>query len=446
MMLKHRGMRTFLFIWVGQLLSQIGTGITRFALLIWAYQQSEGAMAVALLAFFAFVPIVLISPFAGVWIDRLDRRKILWLADAGSGLMTLTLYIFYATGQLEIWHLYMAQTMSGISAAFQTPAYIAVSTQLLPKAYYARASGLRAMVGGGANILTPILAGLLLPFIGIGGVMLFDIVTFMIAISTLLLITIPPLSAENGVETAVPCHFWQEMGPGFIYIGQRPGLLGLMILYGLFNFLDALTWFSVLPIMILARSGGDEMLLASIQGAFGVAYVVGGFLVSIWGGPRRKIHTFLVSNMISFFVGGVLIATGTTAVIWVLAAGLAAMFVPLIRSSNEALWQAKVPPRLQGRVMSVHNMAQQAMTPIGILLSGFLADRWFEPAMRPGGTLFVHFSSLVGSGPGAGMALMFLATAVLALVVGLVGYLTPAIRYVEDNLPDHDRQILAQPL
>jgi hypothetical protein len=194
--------------------------------------------------------------------------------------------------------------------------------------------------------------------------------------------------------------------------------------------------------MILARSGGDEMVLASIQGAFGVAFVAGGFLVSLWGGSKRKIHTFLMSNMISFFVGGVLIATGSTATIWVLAAGLAAIFVPFIRSSNEALWQAKVPPRLQGRVMSLLSMAQ-AMSTIGILLSGFLADSWFEPAMRPDGVLFARFSPLVGSGPGSGIALMFLATAVLALVVGLVGYLSPAIRHVENDLPDHDQHSLA---
>src|SRR5688500_9221565 len=110
------GMRTFTIIWFGQFVSSLGTGMTRFAFLIWAYQQTAAgdnpATTLALLGFFAWLPYILLSPIAGVWVDRLDRRLVLVLADLGSGLTTAVVLLLYLTGDLQIWHLYLLEGLT----------------------------------------------------------------------------------------------------------------------------------------------------------------------------------------------------------------------------------------------------------------------------------------------------------------------------------------------
>ena len=117
--MKQNGYRPFFIIWLGQLVSRMGTAVTRFAIIIWAYNQTDSATAVALLGFCAFIPMIAISPFAGVWIDRLDRRKIMLFADISAGATTLALLLLFASGQLQMWHLYIIQALSGIFEAFQ---------------------------------------------------------------------------------------------------------------------------------------------------------------------------------------------------------------------------------------------------------------------------------------------------------------------------------------
>ncbi|MCP4418354.1 MAG: MFS transporter [Chloroflexi bacterium] len=173
--MNNKEYRTFLTIWFGQLVSRLGTAVTRFALIIWAYEQTDSVTAVALLGFCAFVPMILVSPFAGVWVDRLDRRKIMLLADAGAGATTLILLILFTTGQLQFWHLYIIEALSGLFEAFQGPAYTALTSQLLPKEEYTRASGLCSIAADGGGLIAPFLAGFLLVKTGIASVMIIDL-------------------------------------------------------------------------------------------------------------------------------------------------------------------------------------------------------------------------------------------------------------------------------
>lgn len=446
----NKKFQTFFIIWLGQLVSRLGTAVTRFALLIWAYQQSDSATAVALLGFFAFVPMIIVSPFAGVWVDRLDRRKIMLLADAGAGAATLVLLILFTSGQLQLWHLYLLEALAGLFESFQGPAYTALISQLLPKEQYTRASGLRSIADDGGHLIAPFLAGFLMVQTGISSVLLVDLLTLVLAVGSLLLVKnhLPPkrqtAPKKSGRLAALPTlqtsfrHFRQEMKDGFLYIRQRPGLLGLLLIYSSLNFIDSLTWLSLLPVMILARSGGSELALAQVQGTFGAAGIAGGILMTVWGGPKRKIHGALLAPAMSFIFGGVIIAVGRSTAVWMLGAALAMIFVPILVGSKQAIWQSKVAPGIQGRVFALQNTMGQAMIPLGMLLGGLLADSWFEPAMMPGGPLVPLFAPIVGSGPGAGMAVLFLITAFIGCAVSLSGYLFPAVRYVEEELSDQD--------
>jgi len=428
--------RTFLVVWSGQLVSQIGTAMSTFALLIWIYERTGRATTVALLGFFWFVPVIALAPLAGVWIDRHDRRRIMLLADTGAAVMTLGVLLLYAGGRLEVWHLYVAEAISGICWAFQGPAYTAATTMLLPSRHYARAAGLRSVATFGADAVAPFLAGVAVVALGIAGVLVIDLVTFLVAVATLVTVRIPRPPEVPKAHDAPASGFREELRVGFQYIRARRGLLAILGIYTGINLFAALTYYAILPPMILARTVRDTLALASVQSALGAGAVAGGVLMGVWGGPQRRIHGVLAGAAISFLAGDLLFAIGRTLPVWLVAAFVGAFFVPVIMASDLAIWQSKVPPSLQGRVFSIRSSVRMSTMPLGYLLGGVLADGWFEPAMMVGGSLTAAFGWLVGVGPGAGMGVMFLFTAVAGTAMSLAGYLFRAVRNVEsDGVP-----------
>jgi hypothetical protein len=307
---------------------------------------------------------------------------------------------------------------------------------MLDKSQYARASGMRSLAENGSQILAPIAGGALLALIGLQGILLVDVATFLFAVTTLLLVRFPQPLPTSEDEREQP--FLVQLTFGFRYIFGRRGLTGLLLIFFGIHIFASLTYFSVLPAMILARTGGNELALASVQAALGAAGLVGGLVVSVFGLPQRKIHAVLAGAALSFVLGDFLFAVGQSLPVWILGASAASFFIPFIVAGDRAIWQAKVPPALQGRVFSVSGMLRNASSPLGYLIAGPLADRIFEPAMASGGALAPIFGTLVGSGPGAGIAVMFLLTAIGGCTVSLSGYLFASVRNVEADLPDHD--------
>ena len=257
--LKHlslSGFQLFLIIWAGQFVSTVGTGMTRFALIIWAYQETGSATTLALLGFFAWLPFAIISPFAGVLVDRLDRRWVLICSDLGSGLITLLVGYLYRQGELAIWHIFLLEGITSIFDAFQTPAATVVTSVILKKEEYARANGLRSLALDSSRIIAPMFGGALLVWIGLGGVMLIDVITVFFAIFTLIIVPLPAILTRSENGTHEP--FVQQLTYGFRYIFNRKGLLGIMLIMTGVEFCAALTYFAVLPALILERSNGDR--------------------------------------------------------------------------------------------------------------------------------------------------------------------------------------------
>ncbi|MDX1992140.1 MAG: MFS transporter [bacterium] len=444
------GMRKFLFIWAGQLVSMTGTAMTRFALITWAYQQTGQATTLALMGFSAFILYVVFSPVAGVLVDRWDRRWVMFAADLASGIMTALILLLYLSGSLEIWHLYIAEALTGAFDAFQLPAYSAAITTLVPKNQLGRVSGMRSLAYTSAQVLAPALAGVVLALFDLPGVLLIDLLTFGAALGTLALVRIPrPEKSSEGDQNSQE-SFWRQMTFGFHYITARPGLLGLLVIYMGINFAAALTYYGVMDAMVLSRTVGTDpqktLALASVKSALGAAGVVGGLLLTAWGGPKRRTHGVLAFAAFSFLFGDFIMGIGRTPAAWVFAALVSAFFVPFIVGCDRAIWHSKVAPDVQGRVFGVKFMFQQAVMPLGYLLAGPLADRLFEPALMPGGALEPTFGWLVGSGAGAGMGLMFVCTAFLGCVLSAAGYLFAAVRNVERDLPDYDHVLPGETL
>jgi MFS family permease len=433
---QYTGMRAFLIFWLGQLVSLLGTNMSRFALTIWAWELTGQATALALVAVFSFAPAVIASPIAGAMVDRLPRKLMMMLSDAAAGVASLIIFLLYISGNLEIWHLYVAGAFTGIFESFQFPAFSAAITTMVPKEQYGRANGLLSLAESISGIAAPVLAGLLLAVIGIGGILVIDVATCIFAVVVLAFIIVPPPNRTTDVEM-VKNNFWREMTYGFHYIWTRPSLLGLQTTFLFSNFVGGMGLVLSNP-MILARTNNNEIALATVQTAFGIGGVCGGLLLSTWGGPKRRVHGVLLGFVWSSFFQ-MWLGMGQVVWVWVAASFLMMLAFPMINGSNQAIWQAKVAPDVQGRVFGARRVFAQIIGPLGMVLAGPLADYVFEPAMMPDGAWADTFGWLVGTGPGAGMGLIIVITGVLGIAVGLIGYAIPAIYHAETLLRDHDQ-------
>ena len=365
---RGAGMGTFIFIWIGQTISMLGSGMTQFALTIWAYETTGSATALALVGFFSYAPTVIISPLAGALVDRWNRKLVMMLSDLAAGLSTIVVLILYSTGQLQVWQLCVTGAFAGFFAAFQFPAFSAAMSLMVPKEQYTRANGLVALAEAATTIVAPVLAGLLLTLIGISGIMIIDIVTFVFAVLAVAVVFIPqPAESESGREGRG--SLWRESIYGFQYIWARKSLLGIQLTFTLSNFFFAIGMVLVAP-MILARTGNNELALGTVQSALGVGGVVGATLLSTWGGPRRRIHGVLGGFILSSILGQTIMGIGQTLPVWVFAAFCSMLFLPFINGSNQSIWQSKVAPDVQGRVFATRRLIAQIAGPLGMLIAG----------------------------------------------------------------------------
>jgi MFS family permease len=437
--MRPTGMRAFTMVWIGQLVSLLGTAMTNFALAYWAYITTGAATALALVGFFAFAPTMLVSPLAGALVDRWNRKLMMMLSDLAAISSTAVVLLLYSTGTLQIWHLYITGAFASIFGAFQFPAYSAAVTTMVSKKQYGRASGMLSTAQFASAIFAPILAAALIASpLGIGGILTIDVLTFLVAIGALLLVHIPrPVVTEEGLKSRG--SLWKESIYGFRYILSRPSLLGLQLVFFSINLVGVFGNTVSAP-MILARTGYNAAVLGTVQSVMGMGGVAGSVVLSIWGGPKRKVHGVL-TGMGFGMAGMILMGLGRDLYVWSLAAFISLFFIPIINGSNQAIWQTKVPPDVQGRVFATRALIAQVSAPVAMLLAGPLADYYFEPAMTVGGSLAAHFTTLVGTGPGAGMALMFVIAGLCGVLIGFGSYAFKAVRNVEDLIPDHEKSV-----
>jgi hypothetical protein len=262
-------------------------------------------------------------------------------------------------------------------------------------------------------------------------------VSFTLAIGALLLVQIPqPEISDEGREGQG--SIWKESAYGFKYIFSRPSLLGLQLVLLALN-LTATMGMAVFAPMILARTNSNEIIFGTVQSAGAIGGVLGGVVMGAWGGPKRRVHGVLLGIFFACLLGEVVLGLGQGLVLWVLGGFFLQFFIPIINGSNQAIWQSKVAPDVQGRVFATRRLIAWLVMPLSRLAAGPLADYVFEPAMMPSGTLVNGFGWLVGTGPGAGMGLMVVIAGLLGAMTGLVGYAFKVIRNVEDILPDHDQ-------
>ncbi len=405
-------MKAFSIIWFGQVVSLLGSAMTWFAFTIWAWQKTGQASALSTVSFFAFLPTVLFTPIAGTFVDRWDRKTVLMFSDLASALGTLAALLLYSADRLQIWHIYIIAILAGFFTAFQYPAYAAAVTTMLPREHFARAEGMLGLAQASSGILAPVIAAALLGRVGMSGIMLIDLATFIIAIGTLLWVRIPqPAATEIGMQSRG--NFWQETKFGFRYIRERASLRGLVMLFMAGNFFLAIGATLMAP-MLLSRPGNSETTLAAVQSVGAIGGVAGGILLTLWGGPKRRIHGILLGGAGACLLGITWLGLGQVLLAWAIGSFFFSFFEPFVEGGNLAIWQSKVEADVQGRVISARHLLVQIPYLLGVAISGPLADSGIIPSI----SLVLALAGLGG------------------MAVFLSGYLFRPLRLAEDLLPD----------
>jgi MFS family permease len=430
---KHHltGIKGFYAILAGQLVSTIGSGMTRFGLGVWVLAETGDATAYTTMLFFAVFPIGLGSLFAGPLIDRWNRRRIMIIGNIVASLSTLIIAILFFLDDLALWQLYAVLFVNGIANAFILPTLQSSTPLLVPKDQLNRASGLNQLIRALEAILAPGLAGFIVASLGLGAVFIIDFVTFSISILALMMTKIP--QPKRVAEHTTKISYWKDFASGFRYIRQRPAFMYLLGLFTITMFLLPGLGYSLAAPLVLSFE--TEKVLGMIMAAYGVGSLVGGLLMAAWRGKSRRMHGIL-AGMTTAGVATTLIGLNENA--WLIGVSffMTGIGFVFIVGLNRVIWQIKAAPDMQGRIFSLQAAIGVGAQSLGILLSGVLATHLFEPLMSADGVLASSVGMVIGTGTGRGIALMFTLFGLTQLLIVLVSSLIPKVRLLEDELPD----------
>jgi MFS family permease len=406
-------------------MSLLGSLLSGFVVSIHAFQQTRTVTTYALISLAAILPGLLVSPFAGQVVDRLERGTVMRLGNLASAVSTGLVAALGLAGQLELWHIGVLSAVNSLVAAFHGLAFEAATTLLVPPTQLARASGAQQTGQALAQLVAPSAAGALLAGIGLSGVLVVNALTFVFALTAVALTEVP----EAGEAPKREATSWRF---GIGYVGERPGLLGTLVIQAAINFALGMATVLLLPLVL---SLSTAAAFGGVMSAAGVGMLAGAGLVAARGGPRRRVQ--------AVWAGGLLMAVALGAggaarsALGVGACAFAVGFAsPLVNSAVQAIWQVKVPAALQGRVFAARRLVLGATLPLAFALSGPLSDAVFEPAMRPEGRLADWLGPLFGVGAGRGVAVIMALMGLVTLGFTTWAWMNPLIRDVEATLPD----------
>lgn len=420
-----KGMKAFICIWAGQMISAIGTGLTGFVLGLWVYQKTGSVTLYTYIAMFTVLPGILVLPFSGVLVDRYDRRIIMIFSSLIAGINIATVAFFCFLGRLDLLIICLTMGISSVCNAFQYAAYTASISVLVPEKNLVRANGLVQAGDGAAMLVSPMLASILLAKLDVWGVIIIDFATFIIAVASCLLIRIPMPEKQTNAGTGRRI-FFKDAIFGLKYIKEHRGLLMLLLFFALINYF--VTTVSILSTP-LALSFTTPVILGTALSIAGSGMIFGSIFISAWGGPKRAIK-FILSLVL--MIGVFLVSCGLkpSVVLVTFSAFCIFFIVPVQQSCSNAIWQTRVPFNLQGRVFSMRRMIAQASIPLAYLSSGNLAEKVFSPLLKLS-AVSNSIGKFIGTGKGREIALMFICMGVLTMIAAFLGFLSPSLREMD---------------
>jgi MFS family permease len=424
--------RGFGALWLGQTVSFVGSSLTGFVLGVWVYQSTGSATQFAIISIAAVLPGVLVSPFAGVLVDRRNRRTLMLAADLAGGATTVVIAILLWTDRLQIWHVFVAAGVGALFATVHFTAFYAMLPLLVPEEQLGRANGLMQMTQA-LQIAAPVFAGALVGTIGLRGVVLIDLCTMVIGVTLLFAARLSP-SATAAPAAGAQVTVREDLGEGWQALRGLPGLLPLTILFGGFNFLFAMAGVLIQPLILSFASPATLGVLMLVGGS---GLFVGSLVLSAWGGPRQRVKgitVFLAWGGLAVLLHGMAPSPWLIGVM----APLFLFTLPILNGTAMTLVQTRVPAEVLGRVLATTRMIGQAATPLAYVIAGPLADGLAEPAMADGGALAGSFGAVIGTGDGRGIALIFLGIGAGMLALAVVAAVLPQLRHL-DTEPEAKR-------
>ena len=429
-------MRIFFIVWLGQVISLLGSKLTEFALGFWileqTYQETGTITQFALTILFIYLPKVIISPLAGILIDRWNRRYAMIASDLGTGIIISIVLLLVLSNRLEVWHIYLAVTITSSFNAFQQPAYLAAISQLVPSQNLSRANGMIQASFAIAKITAPVIAGLLMKAWEIQTILFIDLLTFAIAILTLISVKFPDIKQFTKSKQQLVPRLISDSISGWNYIVGRPGLARLIgfiaISYFTLGFLEVVMW----PLLYEPGSTDRLGLILSIGGC---GMLVGSVLMSVWSGPENRVMAIIACIGLQsaiVFIGGTRIS------LVILGVGIFGYLFsqPIMVSCNQAIWQSKVPVRLQGRVFALQQTLERSLAIGAYISAGPLVDRIFNPLMNTDGVFVRTISKFVSTGMAQGVPLLLILLGGMNLIIVATAYRDPRLRNLERELPD----------
>lgn len=426
----NNNFKRYIVFWLSQALSQLGSSMTSFALILWAYTQNGSAMTVSLMSFFNYIPYTVVSLFAGTFVDSHSKKKIMLVADTIAAICSAIILVLTIGNNLQVWNIYVVNFVIGFMNAFQGPASSVAIGKVVPKDKLAQVSGMNSFSGNLVAVLSPVLAASLFALGGLKVILAIDLLSFISAFLVLLLVLRIP---EDNLTKREKKSMFAGCAEGFRYLLDNRGIFMVIITMALLNFFSRLTYENILSPMILARSANDSVVLGIVNAVMGIGGIVGGIIVSTGRMKAKSSKMIYVSAMISFLLGDVMMGVGRNVVFWSIAGLAASLPIAFINAGQMVILYKRVPEEIQGRIFAVRNAIQFSTIPLGILLGGFLADYVFEPFMMTENAVTFILHEIVGAGTGSGMAVMFLCT-------GMMGALFSFISYQQKDIRDLDKQ------
>jgi DHA3 family macrolide efflux protein-like MFS transporter len=400
----------FFILWSGQALSLLGSQLVQFALIWYLTRETGSARVLTTATIAAMLPQIILGPIAGTIVDRANRRRLMIAADASIAIATLALAGLFAAGVIQIWHIYVLVIIRSLGSAFHGPAFTASTSLIVPKDQLARIQGLNQTLQGGLAIFSAPLGALLLELLPMQGILAIDVATAMIAILPLLFIAIPQPERKL-IEGEAKPTLWQDMRAGFAYVTSWRGLMIVLLMATLINFLlnpaSALT-----PLLITEHFQGGALQLGWFEAIFGVGVILGGVALGVWGGFKKRIVTVMVGLVgLGLGMAGIGVAPANGFVIALISIFVAGVMQPIVNGSLGAVMQATVDPEMQGRVFTLLFSMATAISPLGLLIAGPLAD-----------TLGIQTWYVVGG--------------LVCALMGVVGFFLPDVMSLEAGRPD----------
>lgn len=437
------GVRTFTVVWAGQFVSMVGSNLTGFALGVYIYRQTGSAVTLGFVFALNLLPLILVSPITGPLVDRWGPGRAVLVSNVGAMAVTLVLGLVLWTHTFALWQIYPIVAALSVLGGLEAPGFGALTPQLVPKDRLGQANGMRMVARAAGEVLAPVTAGFLLLAVHISGIVLIDVLSFSFAIGALVATGVWRARADGGNtgerdEAGEPDAasgqggLLAEFREGWYYVASRRGLLALLLFLGAVNFSAGFIDLLITPLVLSFTSSSG---LGAVLTTGGIGMILFSVAASARGGPHRRVRAVLGFSLL-LTVASVLGAVRPNVVLVAASAFLFMGALGVIIAANQSVWQTKVEPHMLGRAMALVNMVASVPQLIAYAAAGLLADRVFQPLVGRDRVKSHALATLIGNGPGRGIALLIAVMSLLIAVSVAFAAANPRLRHLEDELPD----------